>query len=49
MQQPAGIFEGDVFVETDTCFLYCAVSALKWFNRLDHHRTVSHFASCPNF
>ncbi|KAI0248223.1 rab geranylgeranyltransferase [Lactifluus subvellereus] len=43
LQQPSGVFAGDVFGETDTRFLYCGVSALT------SSRTVSYLASCRNF
>jgi geranylgeranyl transferase type-2 subunit beta len=52
LQQPSGIFAGDSFGETDTRFLYCAVSALSLLgalDRLDRERTVSYLASCRNF
>jgi geranylgeranyl transferase type-2 subunit beta len=52
LQQPSGIFAGDAFGETDTRFLYCAVSALSLLgalDRLDRARTVSYLASCRNF
>jgi geranylgeranyl transferase type-2 subunit beta len=52
LQQPSGIFAGDAFGETDTRFLYCAVSALSLLgalDRLDRERTVSYLASCRNF
>ena len=52
LQQPSGVFAGDAFGETDTRFLYCAVSALSLLgslDRLDRARTVSYLASCRNF
>jgi Prenyltransferase and squalene oxidase repeat len=52
LQQPSGVFAGDAFGETDTRFLYCAVSALSLLgalDRLDRDRTVSYLASCRNF
>jgi Prenyltransferase and squalene oxidase repeat len=52
MQQPSGIFAGDAFGETDTRFLYCAVSSLSLLgalDRLDRTRTVSYLVSCRNF
>ena len=52
LQQPSGIFAGDAFGETDTRFLYCAVSALSLLgalDRLDRARTVSYLALCRNF
>ncbi|KAI0247000.1 terpenoid cyclases/protein prenyltransferase alpha-alpha toroid [Lactifluus subvellereus] len=51
LQQSSGVFAGDVFGETDTRFLYCAVSALTLLGTLDHldrERTVSYLASCRN-
>ena len=52
LQQPSGIFAGDAFGETDTRFLYCAVSALSLLgalDRLDRTRTVAYLAECRNF
>ncbi|KAN0133487.1 geranylgeranyl transferase [Lactarius tabidus] len=52
LQQPSGIFAGDAFGETDTRFLYCAVSALSLLgalDRLDRARTVAYLAECRNF
>jgi hypothetical protein len=52
LQQPSGVFAGDAFGETDTRFLYCAVSALSLLGALDHldrERTVSYLVSCRNF
>jgi hypothetical protein len=52
LQQPSGVFAGDVFGETDTRFLYCAVSALSLLGALDcldRERTVSYLVSCRNF
>ena len=52
LQQPSGIFAGDAFGETDTRFLYCAVSALSLLgalDRLDRARTVAYLAACRNF
>ncbi|KAN0118946.1 Terpenoid cyclases/protein prenyltransferase alpha-alpha toroid [Russula decolorans] len=52
LQQPSGVFAGDAFGETDTRFLYCAVSALSLLgalDRLDRERTVSYLVSCRNF
>jgi geranylgeranyl transferase type-2 subunit beta len=52
LQQPSGVFAGDAFGETDTRFLYCAVSALSLLgalDRLDRERTVSYLTSCRNF
>jgi hypothetical protein len=52
LQQPSGVFAGDAFGETDTRFLYCAVSALSLLgalDRLDRARTVEYLASCRNF
>ena len=52
LQQPSGIFAGDAFGETDTRFLYCAVSALSLLgalDRLDRTRTVAYLAACRNF
>jgi geranylgeranyl transferase type-2 subunit beta len=52
LQQPSGVFAGDAFGETDTRFLYCAVSALSLLgalDRLDRARTVAYLASCRNF
>ena len=52
LQQPSGIFAGDAFGETDTRFLYCAVSALSLLgalDRFDRARTVAYLAACRNF
>jgi geranylgeranyl transferase type-2 subunit beta len=52
LQQSSGVFAGDAFGETDTRFLYCAVSALSLLgalDRLDRERTVSYLVSCRNF
>jgi geranylgeranyl transferase type-2 subunit beta len=52
LHQPSGVFAGDAFGETDTRFLYCAVSALSLLgalDRLDRERTVSYLVSCRNF
>jgi Prenyltransferase and squalene oxidase repeat len=52
LQHPSGVFAGDAFGETDTRFLYCAVSALSLLGALDcldHKRTVSYLISCRNF
>ena len=52
LQQPSGIFAGDAFGETDTRFLYCAVSALSLLgalDRLDRARTVAYLEACRNF
>jgi hypothetical protein len=52
LQQPSGVFAGDAFGETDTRFLYCAVSALSLLgalDRLDRERAVSYLTSCRNF
>ena len=52
LQHPSGVFAGDAFGETDTRFLYCAVSALFILDALDslaRERTVSYLVSCPNF
>ena len=52
LQHPSGVFAGDAFGETDTRFLYCAVSALSLLgalDRLDRERTVSYLVSCRNF
>ncbi|KAI0268044.1 terpenoid cyclases/protein prenyltransferase alpha-alpha toroid [Russula aff. rugulosa BPL654] len=45
LQHPSGVFAGDAFGETDTRFLYCAVSALFLLGALDslaRERTVSY-------
>ena len=52
LQQPSGVFAGDAFGETDTRFLYCAVSALSLLgalDRLDRERSVSYLVACRNF
>jgi geranylgeranyl transferase type-2 subunit beta len=52
LQQPSGVFAGDAFGETDTRFLYYAVSALSLLgalDRLDRERTVSYLVLCRNF
>ena len=52
LQQPSGIFAGDSFGETDTRFLYCAVSALSLLGRLgelDKEKTVGYLERCRNF
>ncbi|OJA20093.1 hypothetical protein AZE42_07714 [Rhizopogon vesiculosus] len=52
LQQPSGIFAGDAFGETDTRFLYCAVSALSLLGRLhelDVEKTVEYIQRCRNF
>jgi geranylgeranyl transferase type-2 subunit beta len=52
LQQPSGVFAGDSFGETDTRFLYCAVSALSLLGRLgelDRVRTVGYLERCRNF
>ncbi|OAX37229.1 terpenoid cyclases/Protein prenyltransferase [Rhizopogon vinicolor AM-OR11-026] len=52
LQQPSGIFAGDAFGETDTRFLYCAVSALSLLGRLhelDVEKIVAYIRHCRNF
>lgn len=53
LQHPTnGSFAGDRFGETDTRFLYCAVSALSLLgclDRIDKDRTVSYIRRCKNF
>lgn len=52
LQNPDGSFSGDRFGETDTRFLYCAVSALSLLGRLgdlDVEKTVAHVVRCRNF
>ncbi|KAF5318673.1 hypothetical protein D9619_010914 [Psilocybe cf. subviscida] len=49
---PSGIFAGDAFGETDTRFLYCAVSALSLLGRLDsidREKTVDYVVRCRNY
>ncbi|KAH9053767.1 terpenoid cyclases/Protein prenyltransferase [Lactarius vividus] len=46
LQQPSGIFTGDAFGETDTRFLYCAVSALSLLGALDRTRPRAHLWVC---
>lgn len=46
------MFAGDSFGETDTRFLYCAVSALSLLGHLpalDVEKTVSYIVQCRNF
>ena len=56
LQQPSGTFAGDRFGETDTRFLYCAVSALSLMKQLDKlevdgrkERAIAHICECRNF
>lgn len=52
LQQPSGVFAGDRFGETDTRFLYCAVSALSLLGRLDaldYDKTVGYIIRCRNY
>jgi prenyltransferase beta subunit len=52
LQQPSGVFAGDLFGETDTRFLYCAVNALSLLGRLselDVDKTVAYIRKCRNF
>jgi len=52
LQQPSGVFAGDQWGETDTRFLYCAVSALSLLgrlNELDVEKTVGYIKRCRNF
>ncbi|KAF8152212.1 terpenoid cyclases/protein prenyltransferase alpha-alpha toroid [Crassisporium funariophilum] len=56
LQHPSGIFAGDPFGETDTRFLYCAVSALSLLGRLDAldavggtERAVRFIGRCANY
>ncbi|WFD31268.1 protein geranylgeranyltransferase type II [Malassezia sp. CBS 17886] len=52
MQQGDGSFQGDRWGETDTRFLYCAVSALAHLDalhRIDHAHTAAWVMRCANF
>ena len=52
LQRPDGAFMGDRWGETDTRFLYCAVSTLAHLgalDRLDRERTTSWIMRCANF
>ncbi|KAG6890032.1 hypothetical protein C0995_012489 [Termitomyces sp. Mi166 len=55
LHQPSGVFAGDSFGETDTRFLYCAVSALSLLGQLHlldgeaKERTVNYIVRCRNF
>ncbi|KAF8881000.1 rab geranylgeranyltransferase [Infundibulicybe gibba] len=52
LQQPSGVFAGDMWGEIDTRFTYCAVSALSLLghlHRLDKVKTVNYIAQCRNF
>ncbi|KAJ3478411.1 hypothetical protein NLI96_g9774 [Meripilus lineatus] len=52
LQQPSGVFAGDVFGEIDTRFLFCAVLALSLLGQLDQldvEKTVSYIRRCRNF
>lgn len=51
LQLPNGAIQGDQWGETDTRFLYCAVSALAHLaelDKLDHELTIDHILSCHN-
>ncbi|CCU98918.1 unnamed protein product [Malassezia sympodialis ATCC 42132] len=51
LQRPNGSFQGDRWGETDTRFLYCAVSALAHLgalDQLDHEKTISWILRCAN-
>lgn len=51
LQLPNGAIQGDQWGETDTRFLYCAVSALAHLNaldQLDRELTITHILSCHN-
>ncbi|PWZ02445.1 terpenoid cyclases/Protein prenyltransferase [Testicularia cyperi] len=51
LQLPSGAIQGDRWGETDTRFLYCAVSALAHLgalDRLDRARTIDHIMACQN-
>ncbi|KAN0060383.1 Rab geranylgeranyltransferase [Thecaphora frezii] len=52
LQQPDGSFQGDKWGETDTRFLYCAVSALSHLGALDRmnrQSAVDHLLRCHNY
>ncbi|PKI82373.1 protein geranylgeranyltransferase type II [Malassezia vespertilionis] len=52
MQRPDGAFQGDVWGETDTRFLYCGVSALAHLgalHQLDTPKTTAWVMQCANF
>jgi len=52
LQQPSGVFAGDAFGETDTRFLYCAVSALSLIGQLDEMnkgKAVEYIERCKNY
>lgn len=51
LQLPSGAIQGDKWGETDTRFLYCAVSALAHLGELDklnRELTVQHILDCHN-
>lgn len=51
LQRPDGSFQGDRWGETDTRFLYCAVSALAHLgalDELDHEKTIRWILRCAN-
>jgi len=51
LQRPNGSFQGDRWGETDTRFLYCAVSALAHLGALDelnHEKTIGWVLRCAN-
>lgn len=52
LQQPSGVFAGDMYGEIDNRFLYTAVNALSLLGRLhelDVEKTVSYIRRCKNF
>ncbi|KII84876.1 hypothetical protein PLICRDRAFT_117033 [Plicaturopsis crispa FD-325 SS-3] len=55
LHRPSGVFAGDAFGETDTRFLYCAVSALSLLGSLSalskdaRQRTIDYVVQCKNF